>query len=234
MSIKYRNANVGVTLGGGGGGGGRTVYESYSDPTANDGAVGDFCMKRLKLSTDNANRLYTINLTPARVGSGGFTYFGISGIDAVFEDGNGNQILLSSVSDKNAMVKTTNATSYIGSISTGYCETSGTPYRVTFSGTIPAGYAFKTLKVAQRNSTSWRDYWSAFTVDETVNGVTIPSIISQPSLSYDDWAGPGNWTVFNAVLGGYLDMFAKVDSSTWVSVENLTTAQIDSLGLTTL
>lgn len=218
----------------GGGGGSRNIYESYSNPTATEGIVGDFCLLRYKPSTVNANRKYTIRLTPARVGSSEFNYFGLSGIDAVFEDDNENQVLLSSISDKNAKVKDTNATSYIGIISAGYCEAIGIPYEVTFSGTIPSGYALKTLKVAQRNTNSWEDYWSAFTMVETVNGATSPPIILQPSLSYADWAGPGSWTSFNTVSGGYNDMLVKVDPSTWVSVNALTSAQMDSLGLTPL
>lgn len=226
-----------VTVNVSGGGGGRTVYESTSTPTASDGNVGDFCVEKTPsaasiVSDEGANRLYTFNLTKlGRDTNLSFTYYGISGIELVFEDSGGNQYLLSQASDKNAKVKNNNATSYIGVISTGYSESNGLPGIVTASGTIPSGYKLTTIKVAQRNSTSWKDFWVDFNVVETVNGVSN-TIFTKSGMSYSDWNGPGTWTTFSLTGGEYVNTYAKVDASTWVPVSDLTPAQIVALGLT--
>ena len=199
------NNSVTVNVSGGGGGGSDHVLVGTDAPSSSAGSEGDVYIKYVVIGQTAVAHTYVLTITEALRGSSRLTYAGATELDLVFDDGNGNEVSITSFSDFSCTGKNANN----GSISninrlfdgdlTNYCEGNPTPLTFYLSATIPAGYTPKKLKVVRR-SNGYDDVWKDFTLDDTVAGGSL-NIITESNLSLSDWAGTGTWTVFQCGQG---------------------------------
>ena len=172
--------------------GGGSELIGTDPPTADIGNIGDYYIQE----TAGGNYLFGITLSVVgRATNYNFTYWGTRDIQIVFDDGNGNEVLLKDLAVKSCLYAVGSSSSFIlqngnidGSTSS-YYEHSGLPGYYLITCEIPRSYLLKALKVWPRSDGSWHDYWRTFTfaqwsAERTQVGNTL---LSETDLEYADW-----------------------------------------------
>lgn len=178
-----------------GGGGTNAIYVSQSAPTSGDGNLNDLWIQSDSMSASTLigqtlTRKYTIDITKAaRDTDYTFNYYGARELDFIFDDGNGNDVLLQDIDSNFTFSGSLNKNTLFDKSLSTYTEASGIPATMTVSLTVPAGYALKGFRVGGRND-SWHDFWRSFTVTETfVYNSTDYSrvVLSETDMVYSQW-----------------------------------------------
>lgn len=201
-------------------GGGDHVLVGTDAPSSAAGSEGDVYIKYANVRQTALAHTYVLTISKALRGSSSLSFAGATELDLIFDDENGNEVSITSINDFSCTGVSKNGYS-IDNISrlfdgnlTNYCEGNPTPLTFYLSATIPAGYTPKELKVVQR-SDEWDDVWKEFTLADTVSEMSR-NIITEADLTFSDWAGKGNWTVFQcgAPLSGNVPTNYYIKGST--------------------
>ena len=184
------------------GGGGDHVLVGTDAPSSSAGSEGDVYITYANVGQTALAHTYVLTISKALRGSSSMSYAGATELDLIFDDGNGNDVSITTLSGftysgKNAdgsNIKNNGMDKLFDGNFNNYFEAVPVPLYLYFTATIPVGYTPKELKVVQR-SDSYDDVWQEFTLADTVSGISR-NIITEADLTFSDWAGKGNWTVF--------------------------------------
>ena len=168
-------------------------------PSESTGNVGDVYIRKQYLNPVAGTNQIKIYITKGLRGSSSLAYAGAEEIKIIFDDGNGNEVSMQTLSEftYSASASPSGGTAsyaFDGNLST-YWEAYNTPVTMTISANIPSGYFPLRLEVYQRTGSYNTDIWSSFTVDYISNGISFP-LLSKSNIGQSDWAGAGNWTEF--------------------------------------
>lgn len=210
-----------VMMGGsGGGGGGDSWLYGYVEPSSSLGSVGDLYVLVANAATGQNARI-TLKITKALRGASALSYAGAEEIKLIFDDGEGNEVDIRDMTGFSVTASATTSTgnpalAFDGNLAT-YWEAYHTPVTLTMTADIPLGYKAKRLEVYQRTGSYPNDVWSTFSLDRVDSANTIiRTLLSYENLSYTDWAGAGNWTVFpidDPLIVS--NVYVKTGASTW-------------------
>lgn len=200
---------------------GSNIFKGTSTPDNDMGMDGDLYLLYTSL-TDTIEHTYTIDIIRALRGSAVLTYAGATEIDLIF-DNNGSEVSIKTLngftySATNGNGQSVNPASAFDGNITNYFESNPTPIHINMSAVIPAGYIPKELRVMQRSTGSYtNDVWSKFTLTDSAMNIS-EIIISESNLTVNDWAGAGNYTIFNcggAISGNVITAYYIKNNGAW-------------------
>lgn len=208
-----------VMLGGSGVGGGSWLY-GYVEPSSDLGSVGDLYVQVANIATGQNVRIM-LQITKALRGASVLSYAGAEEIKLIFDDGEGNEVDIRDMTDFSVTASGSStggnpALAFDGDLAT-YWEAYFTPVTLTMTADIPSGYKAKRFEVYQRTGSFSNDVWSTFSLRQVdSSNSVIATLLSYENLSYTDWAGAGNWTVFPVDNATFIsNEYVKTGDSTW-------------------
>ena len=203
------------------------ILEGFVPPSSDLGVNGDYYLYNKPLD----QFIFGITITKAARGSSySFDYWGARDIQIVFEDLDGNDVELSSISGaacywrvgtgafslQNAVIN--------GSITNTYYEHSPLPgyWKIVVPNTI-FGYKVKALKICLRNDPNYRDYYRSFDFGlwSDANAPIGEPIVSVEDSIQSDWRFD-TYNVFNfdpVELTGTEPFFYKKVNGEWILVK---------------
>ena len=211
-----------VNVSGGGGG----ILSGDVPPTSDIGSNGDYYIYNKPVESF----IFGITITAAARGSSyNFTYWGARDIQIVFEDSNGNDVELSSISGASCYWRVGNSDQFRlengvidGSIANFY-EHNPLPgyWKIVVPNTI-SGYKVKALKICLRDVSQYRDYYRSFDFGLWSNA---DEPMGEPFVSVED-SVQSDWifdtyNVFNfspVELSGTEPYFYRKENGSWVLI----------------
>lgn len=169
------------------------VLVKDSPPTEGEGHIGQLCI----VETTSPSITFGIRIPVVARGTDySFGYWGTCGIVFVFEDELGNEVLSTSLENRRAWWSVGDSASTlnrqdavltgIGSI---YYEHNGLPANYKLQMDVPFSYKLKSIRIAVRLNSSYRDFWRTFTVSQwTADFNPVLSILSKENLVQEDWS----------------------------------------------
>lgn len=229
----YSAVTVNVSGSGGGSGSGNSITISQNDPTIADGDINDLWVKYSTvifsdLISQTLTRKYKIVITAAaRNTDYSFNYYGARELEFIFDDGNGNDVLLQDIDSNFSYSGSLTKSNLFDKSLSNYTEANGIPATMVMSLTVPAGYTLKGFRVGWRND-NWKDFWRTFTLTETFvdNGVEYErTVLKKENTTIDDW-NVGAYVDFTNDM--HFDNFIVTDlkqymklSTGWTEIESL-------------
>ena len=203
------------------------ILEGVVPPTPDIGSDGDYYLYNKPLES----YIFGISITKAARGSDyGFRYWGARDIQIVFEDLDGNNVELSSISGASCYWRvglsdfTLENAVINGAITSSYYEHNPLPgyWKIVIPNTI-FGYKVKALKICLRDNSSYRDYYRSFDFG-LWSEENVP--IGEPFVSVEnsiesDWVFD-TYNVFNfdpVELTGTRPFFYKKVNGEWILVK---------------
>ena len=217
-------------------GGGSSVIVGECDPDDEVGNVGSIYVKVQyppSAYEETATRTYTLVIVNALRGSDALSYAGACEIAFIFDDGQGNEVNIRTLSGFTYASNRGGTISYAfdGQVNGNYWEASPTPITVTMSATVPAGYTPKKLSVVQRSASYTSDVWKTFTLTDTTGGGSV-LLISKSNLSTSDWAGAYNYTDFDmngtTVISTYIKTGQTEEEAEWTETDKIDVTIVDA------
>lgn len=195
---------------------GTNVSTGTSLPNASAGNVGDIYIRRRYVDPVAGTNQIRIRITKGLRGDSVLTYVGAEEIKIIFDDGNGNEVSMQTLSNFTYSASATTSAgtpsaAFDGNLTT-YWEAYNTPVTMNISATVPSGYIPLRLEVYQRTGAYNTDIWSSFTVTYISNGIEFP-LLTKSNIGQSDWAGAGNWTQFGLVLPSILKEDAYIKTT---------------------
>lgn len=137
-------------------------------PLSDEGYIGQYCITMIQTEFI----IFGIKIiTPARGTNYSFTYWGSCGIVLVYEDATGNEVLSTSLTNNEAWMATGQSGGFnaqseiVTGITNTYYEKSGLPGFIKLKMRIPVEYKLKSIRIAPRLNSLYKDFWRTFTFD---------------------------------------------------------------------